>query len=289
MGRKKKLIEFLGCESATMFGISEGNKVLLVWAAPVQAEQLKLMVADLECTVGETGKISLQNAEMLVTSNHVSSSADHVLVGILPPFSFPFTDDILGETLRILKPGGTVVIRTSNADSARSCLKLSGFSSISEPKEANLTDEEKAGNSAPVVELTGFKPKFEVGSAMKLSFAPKLANNTWKIDLNDDDVELEDPDDLLTEEDLIKPDPTTLKVCGTTGQRKACKTCVCGLKEELEAEEMGKIENNKKEFKSSCGSCYLGDAFRCASCPYLGMPAFKPGEKVKLSDTVDAV
>ena len=40
------------------------------------------------------------------------------------------------------------------------------------------------------------------------------------------------------------------------------------------------LENGNVE--SACGKCYLGDAFRCATCPYRGVPAFEKGDKVKL-------
>merc|ERR1712061_683627 len=79
--------------------------------------------------------------------------------------------------------------------------------------------------------------------------------------------------------------------CGVSlgKKRAACKGCTCGLAEELEDEAKDKIKENIDAGKSkpSCGSCYLGDAFRCATCPFAGKPAFDPSAPPKLTTTDD--
>ena len=115
-----------------------------------------------------------------------------------------------------------------------------------------------------------------------------------------------DAEALLTPADRERPaacDPVT----SSSGPRKkkACKGCTCGLAEAEKAEEADQAELSKRlkvvlldaegvveldakngvdeererlkkaaelapKATSSCGNCYLGDAFRCSSCPYKG-------------------
>jgi Cytokine-induced anti-apoptosis inhibitor 1, Fe-S biogenesis len=60
--------------------------------------------------------------------------------------------------------------------------------------------------------------------------------------------------------------------------------CSCG-RAELEA--AGGVAPEDMP-SSSCGNCSKGDAFRCATCPFLGKPAFEKGqERVMLTDLSD--
>ena len=73
---------------------------------------------------------------------------------------------------------------------------------------------------------------------------------------------------------------------GCAVSRKACKNCTCGRAEEEAAGApppkltLDMLENPGAA--GGCGSCQLGDAFRCASCPYRGLPSFQPGKKIEL-------
>ncbi|KAG4305082.1 hypothetical protein PORY_001252 [Pneumocystis oryctolagi] len=140
------------------------------------------------------------------------------------------------------------------------------------------------------------RPKI-VQNAVPLPKKKNIKKNQYIIKF-DDLAELIDEDDLLEPSDLVftKPQPNTCDP--STRRRKACKNCSCGLRQqEMEiAEKMSQMtirlldehELKDVDFKqpnmpvSSCGNCYLGDAFRCSRCPYFGMPAFKPGQKIEL-------
>ncbi|XP_069701379.1 anamorsin homolog [Periplaneta americana] len=295
-----------------MYSIKSGQNVLVVWGAAAAAEGLQKFVEGLRNMTGTNGKISLENVERLALASHPTSSFDVVLSGVIFPQSILHTTELLGEFLRVVKPEGKIILQEAivpqengtslkTIEKLQSTLKITGLTNIQEAKHITLTDAElqtlkdllnTAGN-VNIVEIQCQKPNFEVGSSTKLSFAKKnvpvqpSANvaAVWKLDATvDDDIETIDESNLLDEEDLKKPDPASLRVCGTTGKRKACKNCVCGLAEELAAEGKAPAVQENLTKPSACGNCYLGDAFRCASCPYLGMPAFKPGEKIQLTD-----
>ncbi|KAB5592098.1 Fe-S cluster assembly protein DRE2 [Ceratobasidium theobromae] len=119
-----------------------------------------------------------------------------------------------------------------------------------------------------------------------------------------------DPDSLLTAMDRERPVPTCEpQTEGAPRRKRACKGCTCGLAEIEAAEAVvmldGMVDGNARAVSgdekdrliaaakaapkatSSCGSCFLGDAFRCASCPYLGLPPFQPGQKVVIEGMDD--
>ncbi|GFS10857.1 anamorsin homolog [Elysia marginata] len=296
--------------------LASGTKVLLLWAGSQMSANMQNVASTiLEKVKGGEGRIQLEHIDRLLLSAHPNSHFDVVVSGLVNPLETKHTTEILGELCRVLKSSGTLYMQElaltstepqSNVrtkDQLVSQLKLSGFIDICEPSEVSLNDEEKTelkqrpefSEAVALYRVTGKKPAYEVGSSsqLRLPFKPKAPVSTkvdsnvakvWSLnstDLMDDDVDLVDEDELLDENDLKKPDPASLKVeCGPT-KKKACKDCTCGLAEELES---GKKSEAPAPVKTSaCGNCYLGDAFRCGSCPYLGMPAFKAGEKITLS------
>lgn len=98
-----------------------------------------------------------------------------------------------------------------------------------------------------------------MGSKIKLSLGnkkPEVSTKVWKLDFEDESI---DADKLLDDDDQQKPSLESLRVCLTTGKRKACKDCSCGLGEELEAEKNATSIASNPQVNSSCGSVSYAD------------------------------
>jgi hypothetical protein len=199
----------------------------------------------------------------------------------------------------VLKGGGSSTYETKEKEEASrvvsKALTLEGFEDV--VSEATRV----SGTDATVV--SGRKPQWERGVKFSLEKKTKktVSASAWE---DDDQDEMIDEDALLTEKDKAKP--TEGEGVGCPPTRKPCKDCTCGRKEEEEMKENATpetttssvvkmdLENdpNDETFKSACGNCALGDAFRCAGCPYLGQPAFKENDeenKVVMLDDLGTV
>ncbi|KAK7470932.1 electron carrier [Stygiomarasmius scandens] len=243
-------------------------------------------------------------------SVHITlSESDYAaLLGANANLNFLLTQ--LYEGMSVL---GTLYINISGGEllkSVRAELTLAGFVMLSSEGEA-LVAQKPAKPTTTSTTTNGASVPLKLRKKATGDGAAKKAA-LWALDPSPSII---DSDALLTEEDKLRPtcEPVSADGSNRPRRKRACKGCTCGLAE-LEAEEErngsrkvvlvdggeegGAVEVNKGDSSrivntgkvtSSCGNCYLGDAFRCASCPYLGLPAFKPGEKVEISLDMDDI
>ncbi|KAG2158896.1 cytokine-induced anti-apoptosis inhibitor 1, Fe-S biogenesis-domain-containing protein [Suillus bovinus] len=222
----------------------------------------------------------------------------------------PSLPSLLQQTLAGLTPLGTLHLLNLTAGflNLPHELTLAGFTvieSVSEGPEARIVAQKPLPIAIP--------QPFALPLRRKTDPAKQSSKKAlWE--LSSPSTPTIDAEALLTVADRERPVPTCDPViAGAPRRKKACKNCSCGLAE-LEAEEAksGKVvlldSDNAVEVEagdmvksliaaakaapkatSSCGSCFLGDAFRCASCPYLGLPAFNPGEKVEIDIGMDDI
>ncbi|KAL8271217.1 hypothetical protein Esti_004878 [Eimeria stiedai] len=182
-----------------------------------------------------------------------------------------------GSLLSLLSADGLLIVFIDGPDAAETLRALgrsflyAGF--ISHSNNELPAEIIKVVEQQPGIHLGAWKrPKWAIGASSALG---------------GEAADIVDEDALIDAAETYKPMGKGRSDCAA--RPRACANCTCGRKEEEEAAEK---EAFKKQLetgavRSSCGNCYLGDAFRCAGCPYKGLPAFRPGEKVDLSEEAE--
>eukprot|EP00568_Trieres_chinensis_P012770 CAMPEP_0183290882 /NCGR_PEP_ID=MMETSP0160_2-20130417/464_1 /TAXON_ID=2839 ORGANISM="Odontella Sinensis, Strain Grunow 1884" /NCGR_SAMPLE_ID=MMETSP0160_2 /ASSEMBLY_ACC=CAM_ASM_000250 /LENGTH=293 /DNA_ID=CAMNT_0025451581 /DNA_START=62 /DNA_END=943 /DNA_ORIENTATION=+ len=208
-----------------------------------------------------------------------------------------------------LRPEGKVSVRVTEVQSGtdmgpvNTSFVLAGLAPESESRGEDgsrvLTARKRAGDEEKRKKATASAP-------LRLRIDPpveekKTADRVTLDDLDDDDII--DEDDLLAAPaggGLSAPPEVDLEARAAAlgaddcGGRTACDNCTCGRAEKEASEKAvaakgGDHNHGEGGHESHCGNCFKGDAFRCASCPHLGKPAFKPEEEHLVLDLTDDI
>lgn len=205
--------------------------------------------------------------------------------------AFSDSPDVTAATLSAAKPKDladkslnalSIAVDASELATVWNPMDLSAFGPALKPGAKVSIDITGTGDLQPLHTaflLTGLKSASEAKQAdgsRVLSAVQPISTGATAVKLDN----VIDEDSLLADaSNLIAPPPSmsaaAAKAADDCGGRQPCDNCTCGRADAVAAE-----QKEKQPVKtSSCGKCGLGDAFRCASCPYLGKPAFKPGEE----------
>ena len=209
----------------------------------------------------------------------------------------PRLSELLSQLYEGLSSLGTLHLLhlTSDPSNFSSSLILAGFHVLSDHLAEGTIIAQKPPLSAGASVSLKTKTATPASTALpRRSVAAKKA--LWELTAPRGDTI--DGESLLTDADKARPAACEPFKAGGPRRKKACKGCTCGLAEEEEAElrnglakvvlldgseggsanevmlsekeRLSKAAKAAPKATSSCGSCFLGDAFRCASCPYMG-------------------
>eukprot|EP00891_Asterochloris_glomerata_P003893 jgi/Astpho2/3893/fgenesh1_pg.00062_%23_60_t len=286
--------------------------MLHLWSTPI------VQGAVLNGLLQETG-LELQQLAVVTQSGLLSKDA-------LPQQAFDsamsvadtaghHTIALLAAMVASLRPGSTVILYEPMQGTAQQTvntlckqLLLAGFTDAAASTLPSRTAP------ADLIAVMAKKPSYQPGARAAISLKGKGgkqssgqvahgvaaaqsqpavskadASKVWALAASTQDDDLLDDDELLTEEDQRPPVVPAASDCTTS--KKACKNCTCGRADAGAGVKVDLTPDMLDNPQSACGSCGLGDAFRCSTCPYRGLPKFELGKKVALTSdflTADA-